>query len=139
MGETVRFGVSLDIDLLDRFDALIEKMGYDNRSEAIRDLLREKLIEEEWQTPKEEVFGVVFLVYDHEAMSVHKRLTSVQHDHVGRVVSGLHVHMDEDNCLEVIVLKGPGQEIRGLGDSLVGMRGVKFGKLNMGTTGKKVH
>jgi len=138
VGETVRFGVSLDIDLLDTFDTLIKKMGYDNRSEAIRDLIREKLIEEEWQAPREETFAVVFLVYDHDAMSVDKRLTGAQHDHCDRVVSSLHVHVDERNCLEVVVLKGPGQEIRRLGENLVGMRGVKYGRLNMGTSGRKV-
>ena len=138
MGETVRFGVSLDIDLLDDFDALIKRMGYENRSEAIRDLIRDKLVQEEWRAPRDETFAAVFIVYDHDAMAVDKRLTNLQHEQFGRVVSCLHVHVDEHNCLEVIVLKGPGEEIRRLGEGLVGMRGVKYGKLNMGTSGKKM-
>ncbi len=138
MGETVRFGVSLDADLLDSFDALIKKMGYDNRSEAIRALIREKLVEEEWQSPTAETFAVLFLVYDHHAMSVDRRLTDAQHEHLTNTVSTLHVHIDRENCLEVVVLKGPGQEIRSFGQSLLGMRGVKYGRLNMGTSGRRL-
>ncbi len=138
MSRTVRFGISLEADLLEQFDALITKMGYDNRSEAIRDLLREKLVEEEWQAPEGETFAVVFLVYDHHSMSVDKRLTESQHHSHQRVVSTLHVHIDEHNCLEIVVLRGPGPEIRNLGERLIGMRGVKYGKLNMGTTGRRV-
>ena len=139
MSDTVRFGVSLDMDLLDQFDGLIERMGYDNRSEAIRDLIRGKLVQEQWQAPKEETFAVVLLVYDHHAMSVDKRLTEAQHRSHERVVGALHVHIDEQNCLEIIVLRGPGQEIRSIGERLMSMRGVRYGKLNMGTSGRHVH
>ena len=136
MSETVRFGVSLKIDLLDRFDALIRKMGYENRSEAIRDLIREKLVQEEWEAPDEECFGVVFMVYDHHTMSLDHRLIEAQHKHVTHVISALHVHIDEHNCLEVVVLKGAGSEVRRIGEGLVSMRGVKYGRLNMGTSGR---
>jgi len=139
MSRTVRFGVSLNMDLLDRFDALIRKMGYENRSEAIRDLIREKLVEEEWQEPREECYGVVFLVYDHHTMNLDHRLVEAQHDHVEQIVSSLHVHIDEHNCMEVVVLRGPGAQVREVGEGLVSMRGIKFGKLNMGTTGKDLH
>jgi CopG family nickel-responsive transcriptional regulator len=138
MAETVRFGVSLDMDLLDGFDKLIRKMGYDNRSEAIRDLIREKIVQEEWQEPAGETFGIAFLVYDHEALSLDKRLTDTQHNHVGHIVSTLHVHIDESNCVEVVMLKGPGKTIRAIGEKLVSMRGIKYGKLTMGTTGQQV-
>ena len=138
MSPTVRFGISLDADLLKRFDALIRKMGCDNRSEAIRDLLRQKLVEEEWQAPEGETFAVVFLVYDHHAMSVDQRLTESQHRSHQRVISTLHVHIDEHNCLEIVVLRGPGREIRRLGEGLIGLRGVKYGRLNMGTSGRHV-
>ncbi len=139
MAGTVRFGISLDGELLVSFDELLKKMGYDNRSEAVRDLIREKLVEEEWRAPKSETFAVVFLVYDHHTMSVNKRLTDVQHHSHDRIVSTLHVHIDEHNCLELVVLKGPGDEIRVIGDNLVGMRGVKYGKVTMGTTGRRLH
>ncbi len=139
MAKTVRFGVSLDADLLDSFDALIRKMGYENRSEAIRDLIREKLVQEQWQEPAGETFGVVFLVYDHEALSMDRRLTQMQHKSLGNVVSTVHVHIDEHNCLEVVVLRGPGRQVRSIGEKLVSMRGVKYGKFNLGTTGRHVH
>ncbi len=139
MSDTVRFGVSLSIDLLDRFDALINKIGYESRSEAIRDLIREKLVEEEWEAPSEETFGVVFLVYDHHASSLDSRLTDAQHKFLGNVISSLHVHVDEHNCLEVVVLRGPGKQVRAMGEKLASMRGIKYGKLNMGTTDRHVH
>lgn len=136
MSDLVRFGVSLDWELLDRFDDLIRGIGYDNRSEAIRDLIREKLIQEEWESPDEETFGVVFLVYDHHAMSVESRLTDIQHEDFAMVVSTLHVHIDEHNCLEVVVLKGASKGVRAMGQKLTSLKGVKYGKLNLGTTGK---
>lgn len=139
MSDTVRFGVSLDMSLLDEFDDLIRGLGYDNRSEAIRDLIREKLVEEEWEAPDQEIFGIVFLVYDHHEMSVDKRLTEEQHHSHGNVISTLHVHIDENNCMEIVVLKGSGKDIRDFGRNLIAMRGVKYGKLNLGTTGRQVH
>ncbi|MBS3764038.1 MAG: nickel-responsive transcriptional regulator NikR [Planctomycetes bacterium] len=139
MSETVRFGVSLSMQLLDNFDKLIRKKGYENRSEAIRDLIREELVEEEWATSETENFGILFLVYDHHEMSVDTRLLDAQHEHVGEVISSLHIHIDHHNCLEIIVLKGPGKEVRAFGEKLISMRGVKYGKLNLGTTGKLIH
>lgn len=139
MSDTVRFGVSLDMPLLDDFDALIHGLGYENRSEAIRDMIREKLIREEWEAPDEETFGIVFLVYNHHEMSVDKRLTEEQHHSHGNVVSTLHVHIDEDNCLEIVVVKGQGKQVREFGEKLISMRGVKYGKINLGTSGRAVH
>jgi len=139
MSETVRFGVSLSMDLLDRFDQLLSRIGYDNRSEAIRDLIREKIVEEEWESPKEETFGVVFVVYDHHALSLDSRLTDVQHEFLDNIVADLHVHIDEQNCLEVVVVRGPGKRVRAIGERLISMRGIKYGKLNLGTSGQHVH
>jgi len=138
MGKTVRFGVSLDEDLLRGFDDRIRRMGYTSRSEAIRDLIRNKLVEEEWDAPHELTFAVVLLVYDHHAMAAAERLLELQHHHAGEIVSTLHVHVDENNCLEVVVMRGPGPEIRDLGENLLSMRGVKYGRINMGTTGRRV-
>jgi CopG family nickel-responsive transcriptional regulator len=138
MADTVRFGVSLNMSLLDEFDELIKGLGYENRSEAIRDLIRTKLVEEEWEAPDKETFGVVFLVYDHHEMSVDKRLTEEQHHHHNSVISTMHVHIDESNCMEIVVLRGAGPDIQDFGQKLLSMRGVKYGKLNLGTTGRQV-
>jgi CopG family nickel-responsive transcriptional regulator len=135
---TVRFGVSLDESLLERFDDLIDQMGYENRSEAVRDLIREKLVEEEWQAPHKETFGAAFVVYDHHTMSVLNRLNDLQHEHVENVISTMHVHIDEHNCLEVVLLRGPGDEVRKMGQRMCSLKGVKYGKLNLGTTGRKL-
>ena len=138
MHKTARFGVSLDGELLARFDALIQSMGYENRSEAIRDLIREKLVEQEWEVPEEQTFAAAFLVYDHHVMSVSARLMDLQHEYAENVTSALHVHIDEDNCLEIVVMKGEGGRVRALGEKLLSLKGVKYGKLNLGTTGRKI-
>jgi len=138
MHQIARFGVSLPRELLERFDVLIRSMGYENRSEAIRDLIREKLVEQEWEVPDEEIFAIALLVYDHHMMSVSTRLMNLQHKYTQNVVSTLHVHIDEHNCLEVVVMKGQGQQICRLGEKLLSLKGVKYGKLNFGTTGRKI-
>ena len=134
MGQTARFGVSLDMNLLDRFDSLIRKMGYDNRSEAIRDLIRQKLIEEQWQAPSEETFGVVSLMYESDSAAVNGRLGELERGCCQSILSSLHAHIDRRNCLEVVLLKGPGRQVRSIGEKLVSLRGIKYGRLNMGTT-----
>ncbi|MEW6358579.1 MAG: nickel-responsive transcriptional regulator NikR [Planctomycetota bacterium] len=136
MGKLLRFGVSMDEDLLSKFDKLISKRKYVNRSEAIRDLVRNVLIETEWEKGSGRAVGAVTLVYDHEEMHVSDRLLHAQHEHTSSVVSSMHVHLDEDHCLEVVVLKGNSREIRHIADDLIGSRGVKHGKLVMTTTGK---
>ena len=133
-----RFGVSLSEKLLAEFDRLIDEKGYTNRSEAIRDLIREKLVEEEWQAGTEEVAGTVSLVYDHHILDLPKRLTDIQHDHHDMVLSTLHVHLDHYNCLEVLLLKGPANEVRELGEKLASTKGVKHGKFALTTTGKRL-
>lgn len=134
MGNLTRFGVSIDERLLERFDRLIAEKGYGNRSEALRDLIRERLIEEDWAS-NAEVVGTITLVYDHHVRELAERLTNMQHHHHRNVLSSLHVHLDADNCLEVIVVRGPADEVQGLAAHLIGARGVKHGKLVMSTTG----
>jgi len=136
MGQLVRSGISLDSDLLARFDDLIGTKGYSNRSEAIRDLIREKLVEAEWAAGSMEVVGTVSLVYNHHALDLPKRLTDIQHEHHPAVVSTMHVHLDAHNCLEVLILRGKGSEIKTLGERLVSTKGVKHGKLALTTTGR---
>jgi len=136
MGELTRVGVSLDSQLLERFDRLTRKKGYTNRSEAVRDLIREKLVEEDWAVGGKEVVGTVSLVYNHHSLDLPKRLTDMQHDHHPAVVSTMHVHLDKHNCLEVLVLRGKGKAMRALGEKLVSTKGVKHGRLMLTTTGK---
>ena len=136
MERLARFGVSLESGLLRRFDALIRDKGYTNRSEALRDLIREQLVAEEWRADPELAVAIVSLVYDHHQLDLPKRLTEAQHDHHALITAGLHVHLDQHSCLEVLILRGPGRKIRALGDRLVGTRGVKHGKVALTTTGR---
>jgi CopG family nickel-responsive transcriptional regulator len=131
-----RIGISLDKKLLAQFDKLIAAKGYSNRSEAVRDLIREKLIAREWSLPKGETVGTLLLVYEHETMELSRRLAKLEHKAFHHVVATLHVHMDEENCLEVIVLRGPGPEIQELAERLISLRGVKQGRFIPGTTGR---
>lgn len=134
-----RIGISLEKALLAAFDKLIRRRGYSNRSEAVRDLIRDQLVQEEWrERGKEdaEKVAVVTLVYDHESSSLSQRLTHIQHEHHGVVVSALHVHLDAHNCLEVLILRGRTDVIVPMGESLVGTKGVKYGKVVPATTGQ---
>lgn len=131
MSETTRFGVSISDDLLQRFDELITGKGYQNRSEAIRDLIRNALIEEELTDEETLTVGSISLVYNHHTRDLADKLTHHQHSHHKDIISALHVHLDAHNCLEIIVVKGRAREIRRMADELIGTKGVKHGKLMM--------
>lgn len=131
-----RFGVSIEDTLLDRFDALIESKGYGNRSEAVRDLIRLALVDEEWKDPKSEVVGALTLVYDHHTSDLTHRLLHIQHDAHDAIVSTMHIHLDAHNCLEVIVLRGSAQSVEDLANRLISARGVKHGRLFRATRGE---
>ncbi len=133
----VRFGVSIDEGLLARFDREVVRRGYANRSEAIRDLIRERLVQEEWRRG-EEVVGVITLVYDHHVRGIEARLTGIQHEHHREVLSTLHVHLDHERCLEVVAVKGEGGRIAELAAKLIGLRGVRHGRLTATTTGRRL-
>jgi len=135
MGELSRIGVAIDSDLLEKFDELIARRGYTNRSEAFRDLIRGELIEEAWSKPDSLVVGTVTLVYDHHVRLLNEKLTSMQHEHYDHVLSTLHVHLDHDNCLEVLVVKGKASEVQRIADSLISTKGVKHGRLTVTTPG----
>jgi CopG family nickel-responsive transcriptional regulator len=135
MDHLVRFGVSVDQRLLEEFDHHIKRRNYASRSEALRDLIRGNLVGEEWDDNKETV-GTITFVYDHHVRDLTGKLTDIQHDHQGQILSGMHVHLDHDHCLEVLVVKGKGSDIRKVADALVSVKGVKHGKLTMTTTGK---
>jgi CopG family nickel-responsive transcriptional regulator len=136
MSKLMRFGVSLDETLLKKFDPFIARLGYKSRSEAIRDLIRERLVAEEWKADKAQAMGVLSLVYSHEVRELSKKLTDIQHHHLGIILSTTHIHMDEHNCLEVVILKGSGKKIQEVAGHLLSAKGVKHGKLIMTTTGR---
>lgn len=136
MAGIVRFGISIDDRLLQRFDDLIGRKGYVNRSEAVRDLIRNALVEDQWSRSDEEIVGTVTLVYDHHTRDLADKLTEQQHSHHGSIISALHVHLDAHHCLEVVVVRGKTAEVRRLADELIGTKGVKHGKLVTSTTGK---
>lgn len=131
MGILSRIGVALDSDLLARFDALIEDQGYTNRSEAFRDLIRDRLVAEQTASPKATVVGTVTLIYDHHAHGVSEKLTELQHAHYNLVVSTSHAHLDHDSCLEVLIVHGEAREVEQFAGRLIGLKGVQHGKLVM--------
>ncbi len=137
MSDLVRFGVSIEDDLLKRFDHEIEKKGYSNRSEAIRDLIREQIVAEEWQSDKETV-GTITIVYDHHTRDLSSNLTHIQHSFEGDIKSVLHIHLDHHNCLEVLVVSGKARLLQHFADQLVSLKGVKHGKLTMTTMGDAI-
>lgn len=136
MGKLTRFGVSLDEELLEPFDALCAVKGYSNRSEAIRDLIRKALVAEEWQQADGQGAGTLTLVYDHHKNDLARRLTQMQHDEHDIIIATLHVHLDHHNCLEVLILKGEVARVRALADKLISCKGVKHGTFSGTTTGQ---
>ena len=138
MSNITRFGVSLDETLLGEFDALCEKRGYPNRSEAIRDLIRKSLVEEEWQDKDTEVAATLTLIYDHHRSDLAQRITAVQHEEHHMVITTLHVHLDHHNCLEVIVLKGKVEMIRSFAERLTSTKGVVYGNLSLATMANRL-
>jgi CopG family nickel-responsive transcriptional regulator len=130
-----RIGVAIDANLLEKFDRLIAQRGYTNRSEAFRDLIRDDLVRKEAESPDSQVIGTVTLVYDHHVRQLQEKLTSIQHDHHQSILSTLHVHLDHDNCLEVLVVKGRSAEVRKVADVLISTKGVTHGRLVITTSG----
>jgi CopG family nickel-responsive transcriptional regulator len=135
--ELIRYGISLPEVLSRKFDLLVKKKKYTNRSEAIRDLIRHALVEEEIQS-NVDVVAVVNLLYNHHKRELSERLTELQHKHHHLVLSSMHVHLDHINCLETIVMQGMSQEIKQLADLLISSKGVKHGKLSLTSTGKNL-
>ncbi|KUJ95622.1 MAG: CopG family transcriptional regulator, nickel-responsive regulator [Desulfonauticus sp.] len=136
MGKTIRFGVSLDSDLLKKFDDLCDEKSYQTRSEAIRDLIRNALVQKEWEDPEREIIGILSLVYDHHQSDLSQRLTEIQHGALDVIVTSLHIHLDHHNCLEVLILRGNGLKIKETAEKLISTKGVKHGNLSMTTTGE---
>ncbi len=135
MAETVRFGVSLDADLLDRFDALCGRRGSPSRSEALRDMIREALDQDALESEAVEAAGVLTLVYDHHTRDLSRKLTERQHDAHDLIVATLHVHLDHHECLEMLVLRGPAGRVRAFADQVRAVRGVRQGTFSMTAVG----
>jgi len=137
MSGLTRTGVSLEEDLLKKFDRRIAARGYKNRSEAIRDLIRDDLIDQEIGSNKP-VVAVLSLVYDHHSPNLSDKLNEIQHHSHGNILAATHVHLDSDNCLEVVIMRGRSGEVKHLADHMLAMRGVKHGKLVLTSTGKGI-
>lgn len=134
--EITRIGVSLPENLLQRFDEIISDRGYSTRSEGIRDAVRNYIVDYEWTEEEGELVGVVTYIYDHHQRVLEEGLTDLQHSYINVIVSSVHVHLDEENCLETLIVRGDSKSIRGLADSIMSMRGVKHVKLIGTSTGK---
>jgi len=137
MNKIVRFGVSLEKGLLNKFDRLIREKNYPNRSEAIRDLIRQELVRKQWQAGSE-VAGAITIVYDHHRRELLNRIVDIQHTFQKIIISTQHVHLDHHNCLEIIAVKGSPREVQRLADTLRSIKGVKHGTLSMSSTGKAI-
>jgi len=135
MAELVRTGISLERRLLERFDRVIRKKGYKNRSEAIRDLVRDYAVAEDVEENRT-VVGTLTLVYDHHRPRLSEQLIEVQHHAHGKVLAATHIHLDPRNCLEVVIMKGRSAEVKHMGDQMLSLRGVKHGKLVLTTQGR---
>jgi CopG family transcriptional regulator, nickel-responsive regulator len=135
MSELSRIGVALDSGLLAKFDALIAKRGYANRSEAFRDLIRAELVQETLESPQSKMVGTITLVYDHHVRLLQEKLTDLQHKYHHSILSTLHIHLDHDNCLEVVVVAGKLAELQELANTLISTKGVKHGRANWTTSG----
>jgi CopG family transcriptional regulator, nickel-responsive regulator len=131
MKKLVRFGVSMENDLLHEFDHLITRKGYTNRSEAVRDIVREKLVEENTQNPTGFVYGALVFLYDHHKRELEKSLSNLQHDYFENIISTSHVHVDHDHCMEVVLLKGKVQTLKAIAEKILSFKGVKHGKLTL--------
>lgn len=138
MSDVIRFGVAMPKALLGKFDSFISKRNYPNRSQVFRDLIRQVLVEEEWKLKNKETVGTITLVYNHHYKEISDVLTDLQHHYCKEIISCLHVHLDKENCLEVLVLKGKSEKIKDVADRLIATKGVKHGKLICTTTGREL-
>jgi CopG family nickel-responsive transcriptional regulator len=138
MNNIIRFGVSIDENLLSGFDGIIKEKGYVNRSEAIRDLIRNMLVSQEISNPEAESIGTLTLVYSHDTRELADKLNDIQHHHHKIIISTTHVHLDEHNCLEVLILRGKTRTVQLISDRLQSVKNVRHGKLTITTTGKNL-
>ena len=134
MDKIKRFGVSIEPELLNKFDKLIDREGYENRSEAIRDLIRDSLITTKKHNPESIAMGTLTMIYDHHTGNLTNRLLKIQHNHTSEILTTTHIHLDHDNCLEVLILKGKTKNIQKLADNIKSLKGIKHGELVITTS-----
>jgi CopG family transcriptional regulator, nickel-responsive regulator len=137
--QLIRFGVSMEQTLLDEFDSLCVRKGYGNRSEAIRDMIRNLLVEDKLREENTEGVGTLTLVYSHHQRELEEKLTEYQHHHLKEIISTVHIHLTQHLCLEVLLLRGKAKEIKRVADGLIATKGVQHGKLVITTVGREVH
>ena len=137
MSDVVRFGVSLEKTLLDRFDALIRERSYTNRSEALRDMIRQELVRRAWEKGQE-VAGAIILNYDHHQRDMLGKITDIQHDHQDLIISTQHIHLDHRTCLEIVDVRGKADRVEALAHALRSVKGVKHGALSISGTGREM-
>ncbi len=138
IADIIRFGISMERELLERLDQEIVNRGYPNRSEAIRDLIRNQLVELDWSQDDEEVAGTITIIYNHHVRGLSDLLLELQHEHHEMIISVMHVHLEQHHCLEVMVIKGKASEAKELSGRLIGVKGVKHGKLTITSTGERL-
>ena len=129
MEQIIRFGVSIEPNLLAQFDDKIKKEGYTNRSEAIRDLIRKSIVKTRVNNPQQDAIGTLTMIYDHHSGNLTNRLLDIQHDHHTEILTTTHIHIDHTNCLEVLVLKGKAGRIQKLANNIKALKGIKHGEL----------
>jgi len=138
MAKTVRFSISISPDLLERFDQTIKEKSYESRSKAIRDLIVNFIVEREWEKSDSEVMGSLTILYDHESRGLLDKLLDIQHERRENIISTMHTHVDEQNCMEILAVRGYPEEIRELADKILSCKGVKHGRLVMSVTGAEI-
>lgn len=138
MSDLIRFGISLPGPLLKEFDSYIQNENYTNRSEAIRDLIRNTMIKREWEETDHEVAGAIIFIYDHHVRELLKKITDIQHDYYKLIISSQHIHLDHDNCLEIVVVKGSSMEIQNLYKKIKSIKSIKHAELSMSSTGRNI-
>ncbi|MBS4209731.1 nickel-responsive transcriptional regulator NikR [Bacillus sp. FJAT-50079] len=126
-----RFSVSMEGQLLQKFDRLVSDKGYENRSEAVRDLVRDALIQHSWEKDEQVVAGSILLFYDHHQRNLLDEMTNIQHSMHDNIIATTHFHLDHSNCLELIIVKGKAKEIQQLSNKLTSLRGVQYGKFTV--------
>ena len=139
MSELVRLSLSLEKPLADQLERLVETTGYTNRSEFIRDAIRQQLVEQQWADTHQQVVGTITLVYDHHARQLSDKLVDIQHDHHDEILASTHVHLTHHLCAEMIMVRGDAKTVRRLADALRQQKGVLHGALSMSTTGEHMH
>ena len=134
-----RFSLSMPAEVATQLDAMVRARGYASRSQAVAELVRDRLVEWHAGAGDHEIAGTVTLVYDHHKRDLQAHLTDIQHDHGHLILSTLHVHLDHHNCMEALAVRGPAASVRRLADALIAAKGVKHGRLTVTTTGREFH